>query len=345
MTDHSPGTVTPTRTIIILGAGGYVGSALCRFFRGLPGNRVVAVSRGQLNHRSFDHHVVADAFAHDWFPQLAEFDEATLINCAFDFQAVGRGDPQTKYATFERNLAGFARSAPTRLINLSTMSAFAGCRTQYGREKLVVEDIFTKLGGVNIRPGLIASWRHPGAAFLNIISIATGSNVVPVLSARDSGFYMCDLEALVLGVYFLAGIKLNKSHTLSFCYRERIKLRDLLRLIEGRNGLRRLKVPVPWRIAYLLLLCKEALIGKSKVRADSVLDFANPVAAPLAREAYARLTEAFRSELEALSPAVSGPCDFSFLERRPAGELAQLCRLKAATSPEVLVALGRLSDA
>jgi hypothetical protein len=47
-------------------------------------------------------------------------------------------------------------------------------------------------------------------------------------------------------------------------------LRELLRRIEGRLSLSRLHVPLPWLIAYGLVLAKERLTGRSKVRADSV---------------------------------------------------------------------------
>ena len=100
--------------------------------------------------------------------------------------------------------------------------------------------------------------------------------MVPVPSARDSGFFLCDIEAVLLGIYFLTRIRLNKPHLLSFCYAERLKLVPLLRLVERRYDVRRVKFAIPWRIPQLLLRVAEALIGKSKVRADSMVDFAYP---------------------------------------------------------------------
>jgi nucleoside-diphosphate-sugar epimerase len=321
MSDETPHSATPVRTIVILGAGGYLGSALCQFFHQLPSHRIVAVSRGTLRHRFFHKHVVADVFADAWAGQVSTETPSVLINCAFDFKTIERGSNDGKFATFERNIAALA-SPSARLINISSMSAFAGCRTDYGREKLLVEDLFGKLGGINIRPGLIASWRRPGAAFLNIIGIATGSKVVPILAARGSGFYFCDLEAVILGIHLLAGMTSNTPRTLSFCYRERIKLGDLLRLIETQKGTRSVKVPVPWQIAYLMLLAKEKLIGKSKVRADSILDFAYPNPVPEERAFFAGIVADFRGDLEGLpNPGAGG--DFYFLEgeRRTAGKV------------------------
>lgn len=337
-----PGTV---RTVVILGAGGYLGGALCQFFHALPSHRVVAVSRGKLNHPFFDKHVMADVFADDWAGQVTSEFPIVLINCAFDFKGIESRSGAGKFASFERNIARLAAAPAARLINISTMSAFPACRTDYGREKMLIESQFNRLGGVNIRPGLIVSWRRPGAAFQNLIGIATGSKIVPILAARGSGFYTCDLEAVVLGIYLAAGMKLNKPHTLSFCYRERIKLGDVLRRIEARRGVRSLKVPVPWQVAYVMLLVKERLIGRSKVRADSILDFAHPNPQAFGRTMFARMVAYYRGDLEKLPSATSTAGDFYFLEGPPRGVGRSPCRMAEKLTPEVFAALGRLADA
>jgi nucleoside-diphosphate-sugar epimerase len=332
------------RSVVILGAAGYLGSALCQFFHALPGHRVVAVSRRNPPHSFFERHVMADVFARDWAPQVAADVPVVLINCAFDFKGIESGGKADKFAIFERNIASVAQAPSARLINISSMSAFAGCRTDYGREKLLIESMFARLGGISIRPGLIASWRRPGAAFLNLINIAIGSRLVPILTARGSGFHFCDLEAVVLGIYALTRMKLGKPHTLSFCYRDRIQLRDVLRLIEERNHASSLKIPVPWRIAYLMLLAKEALIGKSKVRADSVLDFAYPNPRPQGRRAFARLVAHWRSELEKSLHAKPATDTFCFLEGPSRSSAPRSCRIAQRATPHVMSALGRLAD-
>ena len=339
---EGPGAV---RTVVVLGAGGYLGSVLCQFFHALPGYRVVAVSRGQLSHSFFHRHVTADVFADDWAGQVTTEVPIVLINCAFDFKGIESRSLPGKFANFERNIAVVAGSPSARLINISSMSAFPGCRTDYGWEKMLVEAQFNRLGGVNIRPGLIASWRRPGAAFQNLIAIATGSTIVPVLAARGSGFYCCDLEAVVLGIHLLAGMRLTKPHTLSFCYRERIKLGGVLRLIESRHGARSIKVPVPWQIAYAMLRVKEALIGKSKVRADSVLDFAYPNPQPAGRGYFAAIIARFRGDLKNLRGAKATSGDFYFLEGQGFLESSDRGETGKTLSPDIVRALGRLANA
>src|SRR5579862_4022872 len=100
MTDRGWDLSTPSRTVVILGAGGYLGATLCEFFHGLSGNRVLAVSRGELRHRSFATHILADIFADDWSKQITAGEPAVLINCAFDFKAVGNAEGRVKFGVF-----------------------------------------------------------------------------------------------------------------------------------------------------------------------------------------------------------------------------------------------------
>jgi nucleoside-diphosphate-sugar epimerase len=336
---------TTRRRIVILGAGGYLGSSLCRFFHGLSPYSVTALFRSAPSHHFFDDHLTADAFTDDWVEKIGSPPPFAVINCAFDFEKVGESDFATKYTVLDRNLAALRANDAPRLINVSTMSAYPGCRSDYGREKLFIERLFDKYGGINIRPGLIASWRRPGAAMLRLIDVTRNAKFVPILMARKSGFYFCDLEAVVLGLFLLLNLRLNKPHTLSFCYRDRLSLGKTVNLIEQRYAVRSPKVPIPWPAAYLLLRAKEAVLGKSKIRADSVLDFAYPAPFAAARKAFARVVDRYREELAALSRVERAPAGFYFLEGPPEGAEPRTCRLDHAIGDDLRAALGRFADA
>jgi nucleoside-diphosphate-sugar epimerase len=327
------------RTVVITGAGGYLGSALCRFFHGMPPFRVIAVFRGKPSHEHYSSHLSADVFTQDWAAQVAA-EPVLLINCAFEFAAVGKAEPAERYAVLARNLALLAGDPQTRLINVSTMSAYPGCRTDYGREKIFIEELFRERGGTSIRPGLIVSWRRPGTAFLNLIETVRRMTFVPLLTARRSGFYIADLDAVILGIYLLTQLRLSKPHTLSFCYRERLRLRELLRRIEGRLGLSRVHIPLPWPIAYLLLLGKERLTGVAKVRADSVLDFAYPAQSAPRRGFFARLVREHGAELDAGAAGRPPQDSFRELECGP----ARAPRQSAVVAGHIDTAIARLRE-
>ena len=333
------------RRIIILGAGGYLGAALCEFFHANPAYSVTAVSRHAPGHRFFSEHIVADVFSDSWAARVSSPPPFALINCAFDFAAVGEGDVAAKYVGLASNLQSMKTAGPIRLINISSASAYPGCRTDYGREKLYVETLFERLGGISVRPGLIASWRRPGTAMLRLIDITRNSKFFPLLVARGAGFYMCDLEAVLLGLFILLNIRLNKSHTLSFCYRKRLTLGQIERLIEKRYRIRRPRIPVPWLAAYVPLMIKEKLVGKSKIRADSVIDFAYPANSAFGRSAFASIVAAYREELQAAARSADGVDGFYFLEGPQEGaHPTGLCRLKRSLGQEPIAALRQLAN-
>ena len=89
------------RTVVILGAAGYLGSALCRFFHALPDYYVVAISRRKPAHCFFDRHIAADVFAQDWSAKVSVGAPVVLINCAFDFKGIESGSEAGKFAIFD----------------------------------------------------------------------------------------------------------------------------------------------------------------------------------------------------------------------------------------------------
>jgi len=261
MSDTNSDRSSAVRTVVILGAAGYLGGALCQFFRALPRHRVVAVSRGQLSHSFFDEHLTADVFADDWAGRVATETPVVLINCAFDFKGIESGSRAGKFEKFERNRREPRAIALGEADQHLSMSAFPGCRTDYGWEKMLVETLFNRLAGsTSGRPDrVVAPPRRrlpkPDRDCHRIEDRAYPDGTrqwILFLRPRGRG----------AGIYVLMGMKLNKPHTLSFCYRERLELREILQSIERRRNVRSLKVPVPWKIAYRMLRVKETLIGR-----------------------------------------------------------------------------------
>ena len=311
-----PNKCSPHRlsTLLILGAGGYVGREVARYFHRRPGWRVIGVFHRPPSHAWCDESAVRDICAQDLTDLIPAVGRVVLLNAAFDFSAVGRVDPQRRYRFVEAVARDLMERPGCTCINISSMAAFAGCRSDYGREKLFVEDLFSQYRGVNVRPGLIASWDRPGSAFLHLVRIVQGSLVVPYLTAKGEGFFMCDLDTMIAGIDAIIGMKLNKPHTVSFCYFNRMRLKDVLRAIQTRLGIPRLLVPVPWRLGYCIIAAKECVFGRGKVRADSILEFAFSATSATRRHLFARIVKQWRSD--GCGGRVSGITarDFSFLE-------------------------------
>lgn len=301
-------------TLLLLGAGGYVGREVASHFRRRPGWRVIGVFHRTPAHDWCDESAVRDVFAQEFADLIPLRGRVVLLNAAFDFRAVGGAAPEHRYRFLEAAVRTLADRPGCTCINISSISAFPGCRSDYGREKLLVEGLFNRHRGINVRPGLITSWERPGSAFLHLVRIVQGSLVVPYLTARNEGFFVCDLEALIAGIDALVGMKLNKPHTVSFCHASRIRLVDILRAIQRRLSLRRLFLPVPWRVAYWLVAVKERVCGTGKVRADSIRDFGFPVTSAPHRQLYARVVRRLKSAGGGGRVSEGATEDFSFLE-------------------------------
>jgi len=305
----------------VLGAGGYLGGEIVRFFYGRPGFRVVGVCRQATAQPACDEVVLRDAFVGDLRDLLTAKERIVLINAAFDFATVGRGAAEVKYRSLESALREIVSRPGCVSINISSMSAFSGCRSEYGREKLFVESLFARYRGINVRPGLIVSWQRPGSAFLQLLDIIRQFPVVPVMSAVNAGFFVCDLDILLTGIERIIGMALHKSHTVSFCYATRIRLADLFRIIQVRLQKTRILIPIPWRLVYWLVVTKERVVGRAKIRADSIIDFAFPASVAPRRQLYAALVRQKHHLERSLANTGVALDEFFSLEASPMDDL------------------------
>src|SRR5262249_8870932 len=120
------------------GSGGFVGSAIVEE---LTSDHTVVLVK----------HRLEDVPNESLFSGLSAF-----IHCAHDFSA------RTERKNFAVNVLGSIRLLTTavragvkKLIFISSVAAFDGCRSFYGRGKLAVENEITRLGGVSLRAGLV----------------------------------------------------------------------------------------------------------------------------------------------------------------------------------------------
>src|SRR5260221_840336 len=135
----------------ITGAAGYVGSAIARAARA-RGWDVVSLGRRR----------AADAVEHVPF-DLAEGARNipwrgidALVHAAYDFTP--RGWPAVRAINVEgsiRLLRAAKENGVARTVFISSMSAFPGCVSNYGKAKLEIEAAALELGGAVVRPGLV----------------------------------------------------------------------------------------------------------------------------------------------------------------------------------------------
>ena len=194
-----------------------------------------------------------------------------FVHCAWDLQVsswldIERVNAQSSIAWFE----AAARAGVPRLVFISSVSAYAGCRSMYGRSKLMVEEAVTRLGGVNVRPGIVHG--DPTAGVYGRLWQSTNASFIPLIDGGHQGMLTVHREDLAFAINrILDDYSQWKGRTVVVGHPQLITLRAMLeRMLEAR-GRRARFVTVPSRPVLLALRSAERAGLRLQFRSDSLL--------------------------------------------------------------------------
>lgn len=263
-------------TCIITGAGGYVGSALARFLRG-RGLSVREMRRPLAP--AGDGAQPVDAFIPFRLGERVDPEALRgagfLVHCAWDFRVRSREDIARVNVAGSLELLRSARAAGVgRLIFISTMSAFDGCVSSYGRSKLEVEAQSAGADLQTLRPGLV--WGPSPGGMVGSLGKLVRLPVIPLPGLGRQKLCLTheeDLGELVLGLG--QGQIPVQDRPITAAAEQALTFKRILRLLAGRAGKRPLLMPVPWRLPWLALRCLEAVGFAPRMRSDSLLSLVN----------------------------------------------------------------------
>jgi len=222
----------------ITGSNGYVGGCLKSYFaargreileltrRPAPGARAVAFQLGA-----------------DISPETLA-GVGTLVHCAYDFQPLHREEIQTVNVDGTRKLLQAARAAGIgRIVCLSSISAYDGCRSLYGKAKLEIEKI----------------------------ALDHGALVQFLVHQEDLAAF---IEKVIAGKMEMAPRVLTAAHERAWPFRELLS-----EIARGLN--KKVKfVPVPWRLLWAGLKTAEACGLRLNFRSDSLVSLMHQNANP-----------------------------------------------------------------
>jgi len=248
-------------TIGITGAHGYVGSRLCNTLTN-SGHEVIRFVR--LPREGERYFALGEAVSPE---QLEDLD--VLVHCAWDMRATSENSVRRINITGSRLLLDAARiGGVSRIVFISSMSAFEGCRSVYGVAKLEVEALVRKAGGISIRPGLIYG-AEPGGITGSLARLARLTPVLPMIGFGRFRLHTChedDLAELVLITCMSSESRLPPLITAAETTNRRF--RDIVTTLAGRNLL---FVPVPWQLAWLGIRSLELLGLRLRLKSDSLI--------------------------------------------------------------------------
>ena len=253
----------------VTGANGYVGEIVCRSLQqaGMKAVKLYRHAAGGPDECRFSLDETMDAAA------LRGID--ALVHCAWDFKASSWEQIQAvnvagSLRLFEAALAAGVR----RRVFISTMSAFPGCRSLYGKAKLEVETRAAPWGVDIVRPGLVYG-DHPGGMMGSLAQL-TKLPILPVVGNRRRLLYLVHEEDLG---NLIAKLSTNaiprQSKPIIAAHQHGRTLKEILRLLANARGKRILLVPVPWRLAWAGLKCVEMLGLRCRLRSDGLVGMMN----------------------------------------------------------------------
>jgi nucleoside-diphosphate-sugar epimerase len=276
----------PAKTCVITGANGYIGSRIAAHLR-REGWVVYELRHDLKSAIAGDGLLLPYSLEEGVKPEVLRGVQA-LVHCAYDFRPVRWEEILTVNVKGSLRLFAAAREADVkRVIFFSSMSAFEGCRSLYGRGKMEVEKEALKMGAVVIRPGLVFG-KDAGGTFGALHRLVSASKVVPLIGSGSQIQYLAheeDLCCLVAKICAAEGDYIDSP--ISAAAERSVTLREIVKVVAEAQGQKKIVIPIPWRVVWLGLKITEKLNLGIGLRSDSVIGLVNsnrhPDFAPLRR--------------------------------------------------------------
>jgi len=253
-------------TVAITGASGFIGGHLVRRFQTLGWNVVALVRHPErplagVEMRKF---ILGEPLPKD---SLTGVD--LLIHTAYDFSLCGWADiARVNVVGSDYLFDAATRAGVKRSILISSMSAFEGCRSHYGRGKLAAENAVCIRGGIAVRPGMIYSETNGGLA-AKIAAVARRMPVIPMIGRGDYPLFTCHADDLCDLIVQLAKAETVPDAILTAANPEPISLLKIV--YKASSGKSRVVIALPWPLIAFGLWMLECLGMRPGFRSDSVV--------------------------------------------------------------------------
>lgn len=265
--------MTGKRICAITGSNGYVGGCLKNHFvaRGWeileltrqpkPGTRGIAFQLGT-----------------DISPaSLAGVD--ALVHCAYDFKPLRREEIRAVNVAGAQKLFQAARkSGVEKIICISSISAYDGCRSLYGQAKLEIEKLALDSGALVIRPGLVYG-SGPGGMFGKLAAQVRKASVIPMIGDGSQIQFLVHHEDLSAFIERCASgaVKISP-RILTAANEQPWAFKQLLLEIARALAKKPKFIPLPWRFVWAGLKSAELCGLKLNFRSDSLVSlmYQNP---------------------------------------------------------------------
>jgi nucleoside-diphosphate-sugar epimerase len=270
----------PKGTCAITGTTGFLGRHIAKRMKKY-GWSVIKMQRRKTSISDSDDKSVRFSLGENIDPKELE-NVDILIHCAYDFSCNNMDSINEINISGTRMLFDAAEKAKVGLIVfISSMHAFEGCKTMYGKAKLAGEKCVLDHKGIVIRPGTLYLEENGklyggvgGQTMQSFEKLFSISPVVPILYSKKPTMYtthihdLCDLIAEAVSVHKLIDRPICAVNENPLTLKQ-----FLLKIKRRQNGKNVMFIPLPWQIPWIMLILLEKMNIKLPFRSDSILSF------------------------------------------------------------------------
>ena len=185
---------------------------------------------------------------------------------------------QINVAGSQKLLEAARKAGVGPVVFISSLSAFTGCRSLYGKAKMEIESFAASMGAHVVRPGLVYS-DNPGGMFGRLVAQVRSSSVIPIMwGGRQVQYLLYDEDLGRLVQACADGRFPREAEPITIAHPQGWELKDILGQIAQALGKRVTFVPVPWQCVWLALKSLELAGLRPNFRSDSLISlvYQNP---------------------------------------------------------------------
>ncbi len=199
----------------------------------------------------------------------------TVVHAAYDASAQGP-DVRVRNVTGSMALLEGLRERAGRMLMVSSLSAFEGTASRYGRAKLELERAVLERDGIVFRPGLVFG-AAAGGLFGAMVSALSRRALVPMIGGGSQRLFVTHDEQLSELVAALVTGRVDAAGPIFAAHEVPTTLRAIAEQIARAGGHRLIAIPLPAALVALGLRSAEAAGIRLPFRSDSLRSLSHPI--------------------------------------------------------------------